>query len=402
MNILKYPIVRNFIEAFSPLLSFINYILPKKKNRIFFFDSKEVFLNNYALFKYLIAEKYNEKYEIYFCMPSLELKNEMSSLKNSYFIGSLLKAYFILITSKFVFVDASSLRVRPSKRQVIHNLWHGTPLKCIGFMSASAKRDRLPVNSMNTFSFCSVSSKNFIDIFVKSFNGRPEQFIVLGQPRIDLLLSKENVLEKIEIDQKKYNRIYMWMTTYRFSYDGRLNHSDNKNWSHTNLPLIVDLDRIHELNKVLIKENEFMIIKIHQGSVFERNIIKSFSNIKILQDCDFISKVQLYQIVKDCDVLITDYSSIYYDYLFLDRPIIFIIDDIDSYKMNPGFVFERPLDYMPGVKLKSFNELIECILGKKYNDESYRNERKRVHDYVNFYQDCNNCVRTLDFCGIHK
>ena len=402
MSILKYPIVRKFIETFSPLLSFINYILPKKKNRIFFFDSKEVFLNNYALFKYLIAEHYNEKYEIHFYMPSLVLKNEISSLKNTYFIGSLLKAYFILVTSKFVFVDASSLRVRPSKKQIIHNLWHGTPLKCIGFMSASAEKDKLPANYMNSFSYCSISSKNFCDIFVKSFNGKPDQFVVLGQPRIDLLLSKINVLDKIGINQEKYKRIYMWMTTYRFSYDGRLNHSEDRNWSQTNLPLIIDLDKIIKLNEVLTEENEYMIIKIHQGSVFERNIIKPFSNIKILQDCDFISKVQLYQIVKDCDVLVTDYSSIYFDYLFLDRPIMFIIDDIDSYKKNPGFVFEKPLAYMPGLKIKSFDELVGCIVQKSYNDKRYIAERKKVHNFVNFYQDNKNCERILDFCEIHK
>src|SRR5699024_7741099 len=125
---------------------------------------------------------------------------------------------------------------------------------------------------------------------------------------------------------------------------------------------ITSIKYVKKLNDYLYNNRVFMIIKIHQGSKFTKKELQSLSNILVIQDEDFISKkLQLYEILAQCDALITDYSSVYFDYLLLNRQIGFIIDDIEDYNKKNGFVFENPLDYMPGNKIKNLDQIFNFI-----------------------------------------
>ena len=63
-------------------------------------------------------------------------------------------------------------------------------------------------------------------------------------------------------------------------------------------------------------------------------------------------KMTVYTLLRNADGLITDYSSVYFDYMLLDRPIAFAIDDIKEYGDKRGFIFETPEDYMPLYSLR--------------------------------------------------
>ena len=112
--------------------------------------------------------------------------------------------------------------------------------------------------------------------------------------------------------------------------------------------------------------------------------------------------VRFYTLLNQTDALITDYSSVFFDYLLIDKPIAFTVDDIDSYSDNRGFVFDNPLDYMPGKKLhnaEDFREFVtDCISGK----DDYTAERKDINDKVNYYKDNKNCERIINFVGLNK
>ena len=67
--------------------------------------------------------------------------------------------------------------------------------------------------------------------------------------------------------------------------------------------------------------------------------------------------IQLYSLLGSVDILLTDFSSIYIDYLLLNRPIGFVAADFYEYSNSRGFVFDNPNDYMPGAKISSLKEL---------------------------------------------
>ena len=395
-KILNSELARKAIQLLCVLLGIVNKIIPKSKKTILIFDSKEVYLNNYSMYKYLIENGYNDEYKIYLSMPNAE-QTLGPAPKNVKYISGLLKTAWFFLFSSICFLDASSIRIKPAKKQEVLNLWHGTPLKCIGFMSNSANK-HLPKNQMNSYSHIAISHESFRDIYVKSFNLKPEQAVVLGQPRLDSLFVNKNTLNTLGIDRSKYKRVVMWMTTYRVSYDKRLVHTSNENWSETNLPIITDIEKVVELNEALIKENVFLIVKIHQGSVFERDYIPTLSNIKVIQDRDFIPKdIQLYEILSECDGLITDYSSVYFDYLLLDRPIGFITDDIEEYGRINGFVFDDPLSVMPGDKINTMEELNTFFKSLCDGNDAYADERKKVLNMTHEYVGYENAKRAFEF-----
>lgn|SRR5699024_5693453 len=395
-KLLRSDFIRKVIEIICAILGLVNKYIPKNKNRILFFDSKEVYLNNYAMYRYMIENNLNKKYKIYYSMPGL--KNTLDHTpKNVAFISGFLKTAIIYLTSSTVFLDTGNLRIKPSKNQEVLNLWHGTPLKRIGLCS-KASGTTLPKNSLNAFSHVLVSSQNFINTFIQSFNLRENQVIIGGQPRIDSLFNTNDTLKNLGIDKNNYHKIIMWMTTYRISYDNRLNHTSKSNWSKTNLPIITDMNEVRKLNDYLIDNNTLIIIKIHQGSKFTREELQSLSNILVIQDKDIIQKgLQLYEILAQCDALITDYSSVFFDFLLLDRPIGFIIDDIEDYNEKNGFVFENPLEYMPGKKIINFNQIFTFINEVIDEDDYYNSKRHIVNAYVNEYQDNLNCKRAFNF-----
>lgn len=398
-SLLKSNNARKFIEIFSVFLGLINRIIPKKKNRILIFNSKEVYLNNYALFKYMIDNGYNKSHQIIYSMPNIDetVKYKPHNVK---FITGLLKTALYFMTSRVCFLDNSSIRIKPSYNQKVINLWHGTPLKRIGIISKTADKN-LPKNQMNAFNYMLVPSEYFREVYKKSFNLSDRQIVINGQPRLDQLFIKRDILSELGISKSTYNKVFMWLTTYRISYDNRLKHTSDVNWSETNLPIIKTLAEAEKLNEYLKAEGVLAIVKIHHGSVFSEEGIKSLSNLLILKDQDFIDKnIQLYEILSQCDALITDYSSVYYDFLLLDRPIIFIIEDIKDYEKNNGFVFNEPLDYMPGKHVNTFEELVLGIKEIVNGQDEYSEFREKINNLANEYKDNLHSKRVLELAEV--
>ena len=102
------------------------------------------------------------------------------------------------------------------------------------------------------------------------------------------------------------------------------------------------------------------------------------------------------------DALIADYSSVYLHYLLLNRPIGFALSDIKEYGDTRGFVFENPLDYIPGKKLYSKEDLLKFLDDIACGKDRYAEERERVCNLVHQYQDGKNCERLLKIAGIIK
>ena len=105
---------------------------------------------------------------------------------------------------------------------------------------------------------------------------------------------------------------------------------------------------------------------------------------------------------KDADILITDYSSIYFDFLLTQKPIGFVIDDMGEYGNHRGFVVDNPLDYMPGEKIQNVEDLKSFIDGIMTGHDNWKEERKRINDLVNADQQGDYCKKILDFVGIVK
>ena len=109
------------------------------------------------------------------------------------------------------------------------------------------------------------------------------------------------------------------------------------------------------------------------------------------------SGVKLYEILSDTDALITDYSSIYYDYLLLDKPIGVTLDDFEEYTKKNGFPFENVLDILKGEYIYNKNDLIKFIKNVNQGIDEKRADRQVINNLVNKYQKGNYSEFVLNY-----
>jgi len=87
------------------------------------------------------------------------------------------------------------------------------------------------------------------------------------------------------------------------------------------------------------------------------------------------------------DLLITDYSSVYFDYLLIDKPVIFVPTDIEEYSQKRGFLLE-PYDFWtPGPKVYNQDNLLNSILANLNEPNKYKKERNLINSMINYYKD---------------
>ena len=107
-----------------------------------------------------------------------------------------------------------------------------------------------------------------------------------------------------------------------------------------------------------------------------------------------------YVFLKMADVLITDYSSIYFDYLLLDRPIIFFAYDLEEYLSDSREMYFDYDEFTPGEKVNDYQELKSGIVKVIYYSDQYKEARNLMRNYVFDYDiSCNNIVFKITELG---
>jgi hypothetical protein len=232
-----------------------------------------------------------------------------------------------------------------SPNQTTIQLWHGVGLKKMA-----------PHKHITYDYFISTSDWTNDTNFKHIFSAK--QFLDYGYPRNDFLLQDgEDELDLLWCDKElyslakngPYSRTLLYMPTTR-EY---LFNSDQ-----TQKDALLPLD-LPALNSVLQERNDLLIIKLHPFVIdfFGEDLdTDSFSNILFHP-----AQGDIYPILKYTDILISDYSSVVYDFMLLDRPIILFAYDLDQYEQNMGgFLFDYD-GYSPGIRANNQIELMECL-----------------------------------------
>ena len=249
-------------------------------------------------------------------------------------------------------------------RSVIIDLWHGIPLKKVVYDNKYEKdwdspkqklRDKLinvPLGKM----YFVAPSEMFIPIYQSAFRRKREQIICLGQPRSDIFFA-DNKPDKYFSDKK----IILYCPTHR-----------NEGAERIELSKIFNLER---LEKFLDESGYYFVIKKHFYHRMEVENLEAYPHIIDITNED----MDIQRLIMETEVLITDYSSIYIDYLLLDSPLLFYCYDYEHYLANDREMYFEYEDVTPGVKAKSFDELLGQLKEVIENGDSYgKEDRERV------------------------
>ncbi len=150
---------------------------------------------------------------------------------------------------------------------------------------------------------------------------------------------------------KNYSYVYIYMPTFRDSGDDFIKNCG------------FDFDRV---NEVLQNNNRLLILKMHPDSKLD--FPKEYSNIKIVP-----KNIDIYPVLPFTQCLITDYSSIYFDYILMkDKQVILFIPDYNEYISNSRDLAFPYDEFTKGIKAKNFDELLS-LFNKKVSDYNMPN-----------------------------
>lgn len=299
-----------------------------------------------------------------------------------------LKLVILLSKQDFVLIDdyAPVFKALPlDKNTKLIQVWHaGLGFKSVGYSRFGKKGSPRPLDSCHrNYDYVVVGSENLIPVYQEVFGLDKKKFLPFGVPRVDDFLNAEKA-ERYQADfygrypHLKGKKIILFAPTYRGAGQKEASYPYEK----------LDLKQIYEF----CGESYIFAFKMHP-------FIKKVPEI----ESDFRSRIfdfsneEINSLLHICDILITDYSSVIYEFVLLDRPILFYAFDKDTYRVTRGFHwdFER---YAPGTICESFEELMNAL--KSRNDSPERRVVFREFGYD--FEDAHATDRLIDYLFLEK
>ncbi|WP_053973480.1 CDP-glycerol glycerophosphotransferase family protein [Polaribacter dokdonensis] len=370
------------------LINFLKSFI-KKKRKIVYHSFPDFTDNSFATFVYVSNNL--PEYKNIWLVDSLEKKDFFLKLIANYTASEnyiilkkkSIKGFFHYLTAELVFHTHglfNEFGLIKDQRKI--NLWHGMPIKKIGFYES--------LDSKVPFSNVHLATSEFYQkILMKAFGANKKQTQIIGQTRNDFLLDNKITIHHLFNDDKIYENTILWMPTFRKSVVRDL---------RTDGSIEIDKDFLRneylvKLNKFLVDCNSIIYVKLHPMDYRGLDDFDFYTNIRFLSNNTFVEKgINMYSTFNSFDILLTDFSSIYIDFLLLNIPIGFVFSDFEEFKDSRGFVFEDPLKYMPGKIISNENELeiflTETIINKIDTYTEKRTEIKNLfHKYTSNFNE---------------
>ena len=299
----------------------------------------------------------------------------------------------VWITTMTHMVDVNMYYEWPFGRVKVVQLWHGTPLKKIGYddeksslhpAAAIPRFQVLPLNANAGKSDLYIAASEEVRAkMAAAFKVPREQVRVTGYPRTDAFFKAKrheaSLVEKLR-GLKKNHLLGIYLPTHRQEGSGSLS-------SLTDGLSAIDA-ALAELRVILLVKPHFVELSSGGSLGFQ------FTNVHFITDEDI--NYDLYAFLPETDFLITDYSSVYFDYLLLDRPVIFAPFDIERYTDVERSLYYDYNAVTPGPKARNWQEVLGSIQDIVKKREAYASERERVSSVFNAFRDGDSSKRVYE------
>lgn len=324
--------------------------LPLKKNRVLFISDNRKELGGNLKYVYdFLPEKYEK-------VVSIKIdRRERSSIKQ--FINRVK----YISTSKYVLLEdlvqaTSHIKVR--KGQEVVQLWHGPgAFKKFGYSRVTTDLGKGHIHKgYKKYTKAIVSGSQIRNCYAEAFGMNIENVQATGFPRTDLFFDEQSKNKKIDEIYKKYpfmkdKKVILFAPTYRGTQFRDAHY---------------DIDKL-ELEKIyneLSNQNYIFIFKWHPflANNIRLKLKSGYDEYKEHEDFfyDLSTEGDINDLLLVTDILITDYSSVIFDYFFTNKPIIYFTYDLDEYANDRGMYFPFE-DYVYGNVAKTNDELLKSI-----------------------------------------
>ena len=379
-------------SRFKKTLNNIIFRIPLQ-NIIIFESNPDYSCNTYPVFLELRRRLPNYKMVWMTSEKSAKTKgvDDVYYRDNKHFYNRQKRRYYRFLAKAFVSCNRFSKMgsIRPG--QVSLFLAHGSVTK-------DMKKDKFNYNPGHIVNYICNQAHFFDDVMCYQYNAKKEQLVYLGYPRCDWFYKENNIagqLEKIGVE----GEYLIWLPTFRKNKtETRDVHSEK--YESLGIPLIYTVEKLVECNDFLRQLNLHVIYKPHPIQDISTLTKTSLSNIHIISDTLLNDLgLQLYQVIAGSKALISDYSSVFFDYLLLDRPMATTVDDFEQWKDGEGFAYDLESLYDKATeKVATLDELYsfiqDVVIGNK---DSKSDARQQICKETNMYNDGNSAKRVADF-----
>ena len=371
------------------IFSFLSYFVPKNTKLVVCGSGDGRLFNGNP--KYVLMYLHTSNSDIQYCWSTknkeiydrLNAKNIPVVLTNSF------KGFFTLLRAKYFIIEKSSLDVTYTKTILGRFSYvqsnHGTPLKKVGDDAITIIKNPIIDRLMKKYKIYSklrykyfLSASTEVDKIVLSAFGN-KNIVTLGYPRNDSFFNKELLFfdysKKFNLND--YSKVFFYVPTFRDNY--------------TSVKPFTNL--IDDLNKYLSANNQILLVKKHPS---ERvlNIPNNLSNIKDISfDVDDIQ-----EILPFIDVMITDYSSTFFDFVLTGKPVIYYAYDYEEYLKTCRGMYYNYYTELPGPFAKNEEELSNLIknIDSWSKDENYKDKYEKLVNKFNKYKDGDSSKRLIN------
>jgi len=364
--------------VFRLLISHIAAIFPRSNNIWIFIGwhqgiNGEVFADN-TKYLFLYTQQHHKNIKSVWLAKNRELAQELRSRGFTAHTHTSISGMWYALRAGYTILDAYLHRDNASfvGRSKLVQLLHGRGLKKIGYATPQTKQ----------YDYLFGSSIFTLAMLPKSFT-QSSKLIVSGYPRCDVLhhpisdatlgVSEKLQQTLIALKQDSKNRTFLYMPTFR---RGQTEFDDTKIFGST------------EFLEFLTKHNAHLFIKLHPkfGDMLHT---ATHENIHYVEESD------VYPLLNSFDALITDYSSIFADFVLLNKPIIFYPYDIEHYTLNDGFAIDYN-KHTPGPKAYNQKQLIELMTEVVSRKDHYHEKREKIKKLYHEHDDGDAAARIAE------
>lgn len=363
--------------------------MPKTKNQILLGSRDGKFADNTKYF-FLFLMKKQTPLVYFWITKDKKLYKKFRDLDFPVVYMYSIKGFSTILRSNFILVnqlvnDASYFLMLPGKFKIL-NLWHGTPFKRItifdmkhqNFFEHSIKKLVKRTYSQKfhgVVSTCEIGANRLKEAFPIT------KFPILGYPRNDVFFNSELYFEKYKtkFNLESFSKVFLYSPTIR---DAKSKKPFSDNF-------------LLKLNEYLVKNNFVFLIKWH---TYEKNTynLKKYSHIlDVTYDVP-----DLQELLPSIDLLITDYSSVSYDFVLQNKPIIYYSYDLEDYVKFSRNLYANYYEEFPGPFAKNESELFDnimSIIDLKIFDKEYQILYQNFKRKFNVFLDGKSCERLYDY-----
>nr|WP_312326955.1 CDP-glycerol glycerophosphotransferase family protein [Acinetobacter oleivorans] len=353
-----------------------------KDNHILYesFHGSSISCNPFAIYLEIIKNPIFCSYKHFFVINDIRsVPEKLLDAKNVYFVHRESDLYLDCLTSSKLLINNSTFPTYFIKKdqQIYINTWHGTPLKTLGRDMKGRFLEHKNFTRNILQSDVLISPNKFTSTILSNshdVNGIYGGYILeSGYPRIDLTLNmsieeKEKILKNLNINKSK--KIVFYAPTWRGTH-GNVEFDKNK--------LINDLQILSLLEDVAIVFRGHSLIEVTLGAL-------NIDNVYLLP-----KNIDTNEFLACTDILITDYSSILFDFIPTNKPILYYAYDLEDYIQDRGLYLE--LDSLPGRICHDLTSLVSAIKFETTNNviTSYSSSSE-----YNLYDDGKAALRVID------